>query len=242
MTRMLTLAHLYPDEMSIYGDHGNVVALVQRARWRDIDLTVREVRVGAEIDLSNVDLVFGGGGQDRGQLVVADDLQRHAPALRQAAADGMPMLAVCGTYQLFGRVFITANDDQLPGIGIFETRTVASDQRLVGNIVVDSPELGRVVGFENHSGLTRLDPEQQPLGTVVTGHGNDGHSGDEGAVTHHVYGTYLHGPVLPKNPAFADALLGAALQRRYGERTRLAPLDDRLERRAASVADDRIGA
>ena len=236
MTPTLTLLHLYPDEMSIYGDHGNVLALVRRAQWRGIDVSVREVGLGDRVDVTDADLIVGGGGQDRGQLTVADDLLRHGDALRRAADDGVVMLAVCGTFQLFGRGFVTANGDEMEGIGIFDAETVGSDERLTGGVVVDVPGLGTIVGYENHSGLTTLGPDQRPLGTVLVGAGNDGRSGVEGAVRDHVYGTYLHGPVLPRNPGFADALLQAALARRDGDTVTLEPLDDRLEHDAAAVA------
>ena len=157
---------------------------------------------------------------------------------RGAAVDaGVGFLVICGTYQLFGRRFVAADGSELPGIGVFGAETVGGEGRMIGNVVVES-EFGRLVGFENHAGRTRLDPEQPALGTVVKGHGNDGASGREGAVVANCFGTYLHGSVLPKNPAFADALLSRSLERRHGV-VELAPLDDDVEERAADSAATR---
>ena len=234
MSGPVVIAHLYPHDMNIYGDLGNVIALRRRLEWRGIDVEVRPVDVGREVDLSDVALVFGGGGQDSGQGVITEDLLARGDDLRRLAAAGTPMLVVCGTYQLFGTSFVTADGATLPGIGIFRARTVAGSTRLIGNIVIDSP-FGRLVGFENHSGQTILDAGQEPLGVVTSGFGNDHDSRREGARTHNVIGTYLHGPVLPKNPRLTDHLLGVALERRFGTRE-LEPLPDDLERRAADAA------
>jgi CobQ-like glutamine amidotransferase family enzyme len=234
MNRPVVIAHLYPDDMNIYGDIGNVTALCRRLEWRGIDAEVRSVDVGRPFDFSDVDIVFGGGGQDSGQRVITDDLLARGDDLRSLAAAGTPMLVVCGTYQLFGSSFVTADGATLPGIGVFHARTVVGDARLIGNIVVDSV-FGRLVGFENHSGQTTLDPGQEPLGTVTSGFGNDVTGHVEGARTGNVIGTYLHGPVLPKNPHLTDHLLHVALARRFGT-TELAPIADDLERRAADTA------
>jgi len=234
MSGPVVIAHLYPDDMNIYGDIGNVIALRRRLEWRGVDVEVRAVEVGRPFDFAEVDLVFGGGGQDSGQRVIVDDLLARAGDLRALAASGTPMLVVCGTYQLFGTSLVTADGATLDGIGVFGARTMAGPERLIGNIVVDST-FGRLVGFENHSGRTILDPGQEPLGTVTSGFGNDDVSGREGAWTDNVFGTYLHGPVLPKNPHLADHLLRVALERRFGT-TDLAPIPDHLERRAADSA------
>ncbi len=234
MSRQLVIAHLYPREMNIYGDLGNVITLVKRLEWRGYAAEVRPVEVGEPFDWSQVDIVFGGGGQDSGQLLVGPDLVRHGEDLRQLAADGAAMLTICGTYQLFGRGFITLDGREIPGIDVFHQSTIGSNVRMIGNVVVDSP-FGRLVGFENHSGQTILEPGQEPLGRVRKGFGNNPKSGREGAIMNNAIGTYLHGPVLPKNPALADHLLLAALHRRYDVRE-LEPLDDKLERLAAKVA------
>ena len=237
MTRLgLTITHLYPVEMNIYGDRGNVLTLCRRMEWRGITPTVVEVGLGEEFDPMTADIIFSGGGQDRGQVAVGIDLQARAEGLIEAAEDGVVMLTVCGTYQLFGRRFQTLEGHDIPGIGLFKADTVGSTQRLIGNVTVQTP-WGVMVGFENHSGQTTLDPGQAPLGEVVKGCGNNADDGVEGAVHHNAHGTYLHGPVLPRNPAFADHLILAAMQRRYGVE-RLDPLDDTLEHAAAKVVLD----
>lgn len=237
MKPKLIIAHLYPREMNIYGDIGNVLTLVKRLEWRGYQAEVRAVEVGEAFDFSQADIVFGGGGQDRGQLIVGQDLLDRGEALRAAAADGLPMLLVCGLYQLFGRSFTTTDGQELTGLGIFKATTQGGGERLIGNIVLRS-RFGRLVGFENHSGQTGLEPSQAPLGRVIKGYGNDAGSKQEGAITNNVIGTYLHGPILPKNPTLADHLLLMALQRRHGA-TRLAPLDDSHEQAAAQTAADR---
>ena len=231
----LVIAHLYPWEMNIYGDTGNVIALRRRLEWRGLQAVVDLVPAGAPYDLAGADLVFAGGGQDRSQLDVAGDLQDRAGAVHDAVAAGVVFLLVCGTYQLFGRRFLTHDGVEIPGIGVFAMETVAGARRMIGNVVVDSP-WGRLVGFENHSGRTLLDPGQEALGMVVKGHGNDGESGREGAVTGNCFGTYLHGSLLPKNPRFADELLLRALRRRHGADVTLPALDDSLEEAAAAAA------
>lgn len=232
----LTIAHLYPVEMNIYGDRGNVLTLCKRMEWRGIRPTVVDIGVGDAFDPAATDILFSGGGQDRGQMAVGHDLQARAAALNDAADAGLVMLLVCGTYQLFGRHFLTLEGHEIPGIGVFKAGTVGSTQRLIGNVTIDTP-WGQMVGFENHSGQTTLDPGQFPLGQVVKGSGNNATDRVEGAVHHNVHGTYLHGPVLPRNPAFADHLILTAMRRRY-DVEKLEPLDDTLERAAAQVVMD----
>ena len=235
--KKLVIAHLYPREMNIYGDLGNVITLQKRLEWRGYDVKVRSVEVGEPFDFAAADIVFGGGGQDSGQLIMGDDLVKRGTDLRQMAADGVPMLVICGTYQLFGRGFTTMEGQEIPGIDVFRASTVGSRVRMIGNIVVDSP-FGQLVGFENHSGQTILEPEQEPLGVVKKGFGNNPKSRREGALSGNAVGTYMHGPVLPKNPHLADHLILAALKRRWGV-TELEPLDDRQELTAARVAAGR---
>lgn len=234
MSQVIKIAHLYPREMNIYGDMGNIITLVKRLEWRGYAAEVLPVEVGEPFDFTSVDIIFGGGGQDSGQLVVGADLLTRGQALREAAAAGMPMLVICGLYQLFGREFITASGAVIPGIGVFAAVTKAGPVRMIGNMVVGSGH-GRLVGFENHSGQTILDHDQPALGRVEKGYGNNPKSKAEGAVSGAVIGTYLHGPLLPKNPELADYLLLTALKRRYGA-TALEPLDDTLEQSAAAVA------
>lgn len=234
--KKIVLAHLYPNEMNIYGDRGNIIALTKRLEWRGFTVQYQPVEVGQQYDFTKADLVFGGGGQDRGQAVVADDLQTRADNLHHAAADGVVMLLVCGLYQLFGHHFTTMDGEEIPGISLFKASTVGSNNRMIGNVIV-ATEWGELVGFENHSGQTYLEEGQETLGKVLQGYGNNSQTPEEGAVTGNVFGTYLHGSLLPKNPTFADELLRRALERR-GEDP-LQPLDDRLERQAAAVAKTR---
>lgn len=237
MKQFLTIAHLYPDQMNIYGDRGNVLALVKRLEWRGFGAEVVKIGLNSQNDLQKCDIIFAGGGQDSGQIAVAADLQRQAKVLHRAADDGVVMLVVCGTYQLFGRGFKTLEGRHLPGIGIFKADTVGSTKRMIGSIVVDT-DWGRLVGFENHSGQTVLDTGQQPLGRVLKGYGNNSNGEQEGAVYNNSYGTYLHGSLLPKNPSFADHLILTALHRKYGIGA-LEPLDDALECQAHDVAAKR---
>jgi CobQ-like glutamine amidotransferase family enzyme len=236
-TKSITILHLYPRELNIYGDHGNILTLTQRLRWRGYEAKVVEAGVGDRIDIAAADLIFGGGGQDRGQIAVGRDLQKYTTALHKASQDNVPILTICGTYQLFGRGFTTLEGTEIPGIGIFKARTVGSEQRMIGNAIIETP-LGKVVGFENHSGRTILEEGQEAFGTVTRGYGNDGRSGHEGAVVKTTYGTYLHGPVLPKNPVVADHLILAALKRKYSIE-KLESLDDSLELAAATDATKR---
>lgn len=232
----VTILHLYPEELNIYGDRGNILTLIQRLEWRGYSTKLVTAGVGDSPAIEQADIIFGGGGQDRGQIAVGKDLQRHKKALHAAAKAGTPMLTICGTYQLFGRDFTTLDGNVIPGIGIFKARTMGSRLRMIGNVVIEA-SVGRLVGFENHSGRTLLEEGQQPLGTVIQGYGNDGRSGYEGAITNNVYGTYLHGPVLPKNPHLADALILQALKKQGV--TKLEPLNDYLEQMAAKDAASR---
>ncbi len=241
--RELVLGHLYPAEMNLYGDRGNVISLVRRATRRGLQLRVVEIGLGAgpAALIEQCDGFFFGGGQDLDQSQVSEDLLAHkADPLRRAVTLEAPLIAVCGGYQLLGAYYTTALGERIRGLGLLPLHTEAGRDRLVGNAVVRadpglgiSPEL--LVGFENHSGKTFLDPGLKPLGQVVQGRGNDGRSGGEGAWRGSVVGTYLHGPLLPKNPAMADWWLRLALLRR-GAEADLEPLDDHLEQAARTEA------
>lgn len=232
----LRLAHLYPAEMNIYGDRGNVIALERRCAWRGIELEVTPVEPGDEVDWASFDLAFFGGGQDSGQTLIARDLlERQGPGLRAAIEDGLALLAICGGYQLLGHYFLTHGGERLPGLGVMDVHTVGGKQRLIGNIVVEAMiggEQVRLVGFENHSGRTYHGPGVRPLGRVAVGHGDNGEDGVGGAVYKNAYGCYLHGSLLPKNPQLTDHLIGLALARRHGPAAALPPLDAALELRA----------
>jgi CobQ-like glutamine amidotransferase family enzyme len=238
MERSLRLGHLYPSLMNVYGDRGNIICLRRRCRLRGIDLSVTALGLGDEIDPAAYDLLFMGGAQDREQRLVADDLrQSKGDRLREAVEAGAVFLAVCGGYQLAGRFYRGADGAELAGAGVFDLFTVhpgPKAKRLIGNLVAEWEE-GSLAGFENHGGRTYLGAGCEPLARVVHGFGNDGKSGFEGARFKNAFGTYLHGPVLPKNPALADKLVALALRRKYGD-ARLDPLDDRLELRAHAAA------
>ncbi len=232
----ITILNLYPQQMNIYGDWGNVLTLSRRLEWHGYTPKVLQYDPGDKIP-PDVDIVVGGGGQDSSQLLVEKDLQTIGQELHALADNGIPMLMVCGLYQLFGKRFKTNDGKVIQGIGIFDFETYASAQRTVGNIVIDTP-FGEIIGYENHSGKTILSPHQQAFGTVKKGSGNNGEDKTEGAVYKNVYGTYLHGSVLPKNPIFTDVLLEKAVMHRFGE---FEPnvIDDTFAEKARFVARNR---
>lgn len=239
----LTLVHLYPKHMNIYGDQGNLLALIYRCRQRGIKLLVKPVNPGNSLKPGSFDLLFAGGGQDRHQSIVAQDLIKHSKVIKQAADHHIPMLTICGSYQLFGRYFQPFNGPKLKGIGIFDAYTVADRKRKIGNIVIRlrskiSDLTSSLVGFENHSGNTFLSGSTLPLGQILVGSGNNGQDHTEGAVVNQAFGCYLHGSLLPKNPHFADHLIHLALQNRYGS-VKLQPLNDQLEWQAHRAAVSR---
>jgi CobQ-like glutamine amidotransferase family enzyme len=233
----LKLIHLYPREMNIYGDTGNVLVLRRRLQWRGLQVTIVPVGVGDPLP-DDADIILGGGGQDAAQGDIGSDFVSRGAQLRAMADDGVVMLAICGTYQLLGHEFLTQDGVSIPGISVLDVRTTGSSTRLIGNLHVDTPDFGRLVGYENHSGLTELGPGVVALGTSAPGRGNNGHDRTEGAMRDNVFGTYLHGPVLAKSPRFADELLRRAFARR-GEAVELEPLDDSLAEQAADVAVSR---
>ncbi len=234
----LRLAHLYPKLMNIYGDRGNILCLEHRCLERGIQFEAEELELGDKLPPKGFDLIFIGGAQDVEQRRVAEDLAslKGAP-LREAVAQGVTLLAVCGGYQLMGRFYRTAEGEELPGVGVFDLWTVHAGpraRRFIGNVVVEW-QGKTLVGFENHGGRTYLSAGVQPLGRVVAGFGNNGEDGGEGAILGNACGTYLHGPLLPKNPALADYLIETALRRRQPDVT-LASLDDRVEQAAHTEA------
>lgn len=239
------LCHLYPQELNIYADRGNIAVLRRRLEWRGLALQVTEAGIGDAIPADH-HLYYLGGGQDRDQLAVADDLPRtKADALRSATSDGAVLLAVCGGYQLAGHGYTAVDGSRMPGISLLDADTVAGPTRLIGDLVIEADLEGathRVVGFENHAGRTTLGPGSRPLGRVVSGHGNNDADGGEGAVTGRMIGTYLHGPLLPKNPWLADLVLAWALEHATGTRPDLEPLPDDLESAAFTAAVARAGA
>jgi CobQ-like glutamine amidotransferase family enzyme len=237
MAPTLTLVHLYPREMNIYGDTGNVIVLRRRLQWRGIGVQVVPVSVGDPLP-TNADILLGGGGQDAAQGEIGADFAARGAELRAMADDGVVMLAICGTFQMLGHEFVTHDGRRIQGVGVLDIVTRGQQERLIGNNVVDTADSGRLVGYENHSGMTELGAGVRPLGTTQPGRGNNGRDRTEGAVRDNVIGTYLHGPVLAKSPQFADDLLRRAL-RRAGADTELEPLDDTLAEQAARVAAGR---
>jgi hypothetical protein len=237
--------HLYPDYLNIYADRGNIAVLERRATWRGIGFDYRAIGLGDPLP-GDVDLFYVGGGQDREQALVAPDLAARGPALAEAVEAGAALLAVCGGYQLLGRFYRDRSGAELPGIGLLPLHTVAGSRRMIGDILLEC-ELARgerrtLAGFENHAGRTFLDAGAEPLGRVLYGFGNNGEDDYEGCRAGRVVGTYLHGPLLPRNPWLADWLLGQALARSAAEPPALAALSDELEERARAVAADRARA
>lgn len=232
----LKICHMYPLSMNIYGDTGNAITLKYRLEQRGLGAEMVRCEAGEKLP-NDVDIIIAGGGQDSGQLQVEKDLQTKKRQLQDMVDDGVAMLVVCGTYQLFGHRFRTGEGEDIKGISVFDLETIASKERLIGNVVVTS-DFGQLVGFENHSGKTFLAEGQMPLAKVVKGAGNNGQTGEEGAQLKNVFGTYMHGPLLPKNPIFADELLRRALERKYGK-SQLTLLEDQEEKRAAQIAAKR---
>jgi CobQ-like glutamine amidotransferase family enzyme len=232
----IRVGHLYPDYLNIYADRGNIAVLAERARVRGHELDVRAIGLRDAVPAGEIDLFYVGGGQDREQALVADDLVTKADALREAVEGDAAFLAVCGGYQLLGRFYRDVAGNVQPGIGLLPLETVAGERRMIGDVLLECAWADRTLaGFENHAGQTMLDDGAEPLGRVVAGFGNDGSSGYEGCRYRRVYGTYLHGPLLPRNPWFADHLLSEALTHAGGE-TDLAPLPDELEHEAHEVS------
>ena len=235
----LRIAHLYPDLLNLYGDTGNIRCLENRLRWRGLDVSVTSLPLGAKDALTGCDLIFIGGGQDFEQELLLADLARfRGDDLKAAIDDGVPVLAVCGGYQMLGAYYQNAAGHRCGFLGAVDFYTEAGDRRMIGNFAFRCGKMSGgsvVVGFENHAGRTFLGEGVAPLGQVLAGGGNNGADGGEGVRWKNVFGTYSHGPVLPKNPALCDCILETALARKYGSCT-LAPLDDSAENAARAAA------
>jgi len=243
----IRVAHLYPDYLNIYADRGNIAVFARRAAWRGHELDVDAIGMGEAVRVGAHDLYYVGGGQDREQALVAHDLAAKA-GVREAVEAGAALLAVCGGYQLLGRFYRERSGAELPGVGLFPLYTITGERRMIGDVLLECElapgERRTLAGFENHAGRTMLDSGVQPLGRVVTGFGNDGESGYEGCRVRRAIGTYLHGPLLPRNPWLADWLLGAALAHRTdaADVVPLEPLPDALEHEAHAVSSARARA
>lgn len=242
----ITIAWLFPDLMSTYGDHGNILALQRRLEWRNIDARISPISVGDDITLlEKADFIFMGGAQDRQQTIVAKDIKRgKAEALKELIENGIPGLYICGAYQFLGKYYKEADGTIIDGLGILDLYTEnpgLGSQRLIGNLAFKLPFLNKaILGFENHGGRTYLGKDVEPLGKVIRGFGNNGADGTEGAIYKNTFCSYSHGPLLPKNPDLTDHLLSLALKKKYGEKIELNELDDTLENQARVVIASRL--
>lgn len=238
----LKIGWLYPELMSTYGDRGNIIVLQKRCAWREIKAEVYILDIGYSVNqLAECDLLFMGGAQDKQQAIVAKDLTKKAKILSLMIKDGVPGLYICGAYQFLGTYYKEADGTHIPGLNIFDIHTEnpgLHTPRLIGNLIVKS-KVGDLIGFENHGGRTYLGKNVEPLGKVIKGSGNNGEDGTEGAIYNNSFGTYMHGPILPKNPHLADLLISLALKRKYGKDIPLVKIDDSLEEKAHLFIEQR---
>ena len=227
----ITIGHLYPDLLNLYGDRGNIQCLMKRCLWRGIEAETIAFELGDKIDFSKLDIVLLGGGSDREQMLVCEKLKEIQKDFKAYVEDNGVVIAICGGYQLLGNYYKT-DQGMIEGLKLVDMSTEQGKGRLIGNIVMQSDLFDMpIVGFENHGGRTTIG-NNKALGKVLSGYGNDGQSGEEGVVYKNVIGTYLHGPLLPKNPQLADWLISHALEQKYGKKIELAPLDDSQEKEA----------
>jgi len=247
----LKVCHLYSDLLNLHGDRGNVLIFCRRAEWRGIRVELDLITRHEKVSLQSYDFIFLGGGTDQGQELVSRDLQAKGPFLLEAAESGAVILGISAGYQLLGRSYQRADGALLPGVGLFDLYTEAGTEMLRGNILLEiaadiqqeiegiGSSLTTLIGFENHAGRTYLGKNAKPLANVLKGYGNNGEDGTEGACYKNAFGTYLHGPLLAKNPHLADLLIAKALSRRYGQ-VPLQPLDDHLELSAHNIMKKRL--
>lgn len=248
----LTIGWLYPDLMSIYGDRGNIIALTKRCEWRGIDVVVKRIVISTPMqEIKSCDILFMGGAQDTQQKIVSDHVYKNSKIILEMIERGIPGLYICGAFQFLGKYYKEADGGMIEGLGIFDLHTIHPGyhaKRLIGNIIIkaDMQYLYNYkfskyfVGFENHGGRTYLGKGVKPIGSVKRGYGNNGEDGTEGAVYKNSFGSYLHGPILPKNPHFTDYLLARALEVKYREKVVLIPLDDTLEKQAHKFIAKRL--
>jgi CobQ-like glutamine amidotransferase family enzyme len=237
----LTICHLYPDLLNVYGDVGNVLILKHRAALRDIDVNIINCSIGETIDKDNVDIIFFGGGQDYEQSIVSNDLKEiKGGAMVSYIEEGKVLLAICGGYQLLGKYYTAPNGEKIDGLGILDIYTEGGDNRFIGNTEIFNETFNETyVGFENHSGRTYIN-NHTPLGKCIHGFGNNGEDGFEGCVYKNTFASYFHGSFLSKNPEFADRLLTLALQKKYGDYVKLAPINDDFELNAKKSIMERL--
>lgn len=228
--------------MNTYGDDGNIITLIKRCEWRGIECSKKDIPLMYDIKKGEFDLYFFGGGQDQAQNLIANDLVKNHKGyvFTQDIERGVPLLSICGGYQLLGEYYKPAKGPKMEGIGVFKAYTEASEQRMIGNLVVQSSDGLKadslLVGFENHSGKTYLKEGAISFGKVIKGFGNNGSDGTEGCIYKNAIGCYMHGSLLPKNPQLADWLIQKALEVKYGKKIELKPLDDKLENLAHEKA------
>lgn len=240
----LTIGWLYPKLMNIYGDIGNIIVFTKRSEARGIEVVLKKLDVGfTDKDVEDCDILFMGGAQDKQQTIVSSDLQKKSKSLKKMIDDGVPGLYVCGAFQFLGKYYKDAGGTKLDGLGIFDLYTEnpgENTKRLIGNVIVES-QLGKLIGFENHGGRTYLGANIKPLGKVIKGFGNNGKDKTEGAVYKNSFGTYFHGPILPKNPKLADYLIKTALEIKYNSPIRLSPINNSFEEKARETIAKRLG-
>ncbi|MBI2025799.1 MAG: cobalamin biosynthesis protein CobQ [Candidatus Levybacteria bacterium] len=246
MKLSLTIGWLYPELMNIYGDRGNLLVLLKRCKWRNIDVKTEFLNIGFEYKmLKKCDLILMGGAQDRQQQAVSQDLFKAREVIKKLIEKGIPGLYICGAYQFLGNYYLEANGNKIKGLEIFDLYTKnpgEGKKRLIGNAAFKSEDLGyTLIGFENHGGRTYLGKNVKPFGKVIKGYGNNGEDGYEGAIYKNSFGTYLHGPILPKNPIFSDYLIQKALEVKYKKIIGLERLDDTLEQNAREEIAKRLG-
>ena len=234
--RNLNIVHLYPDLLNLYGDFGNVAVLQKRCRMRDIEADVIDIKVNDTFSLSEADIVLLGGGSDREQKLVGKRLLEYKSDFEAYRDDMGCLLAVCGGFQLLGHYY-SLGGEKIEGLSLCDLYTERKEERLIGNIAIQTQE-GVVVGFENHAGRTYIGENATPFGTVIRGNGNNGEDKKEGIIYKNITGTYLHGPLLPKNPEIADLIIEKALERKYGEKIKLEPVDDYISECAKSYVLD----
>lgn len=237
----LTICHLYPDLLNVYGDVGNVLILKHRAQLRGINVNIINCSLGDYIDRENVDIIFFGGGQDFEQSIVSDDLNKlKKQDLIDYIEDEKVLLAICGGYQLLGKFYTAPSGEKIEGLGILDIYTEGGDTRFIGNTEIFNADYNETyVGFENHSGRTYIN-NHTPLGKCVHGYGNNGEDGFEGCIYKNTFGSYFHGSFLSKNPEFADRLLTLALKKKYGNDVQLSQLNDELEIKAKTSIIERL--
>lgn len=235
---IINILNLFPKETDLFSDIGNVKTIVKRCEWRGIETNVINHEAGDEIP-DDIDMIIGGGGQSSAQSDMSADLIKNSDKIRAFAEKGVPVLAVCGMFQLFGEYFIDKNGQKIDGLGIFDMYTKVEGERFVGNATMNTEKFGEVAGYEDHTGKTYLKDKSAALGTVVTAQGNNGEDGTDGMIYKNCIGTYFHGPVLPKNPLIADFLISKAIEVKTGEPAELKELDDSLEKATHKVVASR---